>query len=75
MPDSTRDATRTKSLGWVMWIAQGLFGIFFLNVVLERHWPGLVEISPAAEAGLLVLATSCFITGCLKFERRQVNTD
>jgi hypothetical protein len=54
-----------------MWIALGLFAIFFLNVVIQRFSPGLIDISAAQEAVLLVIATGVFISACLKLESRN----
>ncbi|MGC3873399.1 hypothetical protein ACPF7Z_09030 [Halomonas sp. GXIMD04776] len=75
MANSTPAATRGQSFGWLIWVALGLFVAFFLNVALERYWPGLFEMSPVVEACLLVLATACFISGCLSYERRRASSE
>lgn len=75
MATSTPAANHGQSFGWLIWAALGLFVAFFLNVALERYWPGLIEMSPVAEACLLVLATACFISGCLSYERRLASRE
>ncbi|TLF47801.1 hypothetical protein FEI13_14555 [Halomonas urmiana] len=69
MPDSPRKAS--GSLGGLIWLALGLFALFFLNVVMQRFFPGIYDIAPALEAVLLVVATAFFISGCLRLESRQ----
>jgi len=54
-----------------MWIAFGLFVIFFLNVLLQRFSPGTLELSSAQEALFLLVATGVFISACLKLESRD----
>ena len=73
MVNNVPEATGRQSLGGWIWIALGLYVTFFANVVVQSMWPGLFETSPAAEAGLLVVATACFISGCLSIERRRVS--
>ncbi|MBB3190516.1 hypothetical protein [Halomonas cerina] len=72
MSDSPRKASGT--LDGLMWLALGLFALFFLNVAVQRFWPGVYDIAPALEAALLVVATACFISGCLRLESRQSST-
>ncbi|WP_404298259.1 hypothetical protein [Halomonas sp.] len=60
-----------KGLGPLMWIAFGLFAVFFLNVALQRFSPGMVEISAAKEAILLAIAIGAFISACLRLEARH----
>jgi hypothetical protein len=57
-----------------MWVALGLFAIFFLNIAIQRFSPGLLDISAAQEAVLLVIATGVFISACLKLESRSSHT-
>ncbi|RTR03919.1 hypothetical protein [Halomonas nitroreducens] len=71
MPDSPRKAAGNGVSSGLMWLALGLFTIFFLNVAMQRFWPGLYDIAPALEAALMVVATACFISGCLRLESRQ----
>ena len=71
MSDSPNKTSNSKGVGPLMWIALGLFAIFFLNVVIQRFSPGLIDISAAQEAVLLVIATGVFISACLKLESRN----
>lgn len=72
MSDSPRKASGT--LGGLIWLAIALFALFFLNVVMQRFFPGMYDIAPALEAALLLIATGCFISGCLRLESRQSST-
>lgn len=72
MSDSPRKAS--GSLGGLIWLALSLFALFFLNVAVQRFFPGVYDIAPALEAALLVVATACFISGCLRLESRQSST-
>lgn len=74
MSDSPPKATGGGVRNGLLWLALGLFAAFFLNVVLQRFWPGVYDIAPALEAALLVVATACFISGCLRLESRQSAT-
>lgn len=58
----------------LVWLALGLFAVFFLNVAMQRFWSGWFEPPAALEAALLVVATGCFISGCLRLESRQSST-
>ncbi|UYO74884.1 hypothetical protein M0220_01585 [Halomonas qinghailakensis] len=71
MSDPSQEPSGNKGLGVLMWVAFGLFVVFFLNVALQRFSPGLVELSAAQEAMLLVAATGVFISACLKLEARH----
>lgn len=71
MTNSPRRTQRLGANGSLMWWALGLFAVFFLNVVLQRFWSGFPDISAAQEATLLVAATACFISACLRLETRQ----
>ncbi|WP_280554269.1 hypothetical protein [Halomonas sp. 25-S5] len=72
MSDSPRKASET--LGGLIWLAIGLYALFFLNVVMQRFFPGIYDIASALEAALLVVATAFFISGCLRLESRQSST-
>lgn len=74
MSDSPNKPPKNKGVGALMWIAFGLFAIFFLNIAIQRFSPGLVDISAAQEAVLLVIATGVFISACLKLESRNSQT-
>ncbi|XKE46430.1 hypothetical protein LG302_04620 [Halomonas organivorans] len=74
MTDSPRKTTGSRPLGGLMWLALGLFAVFFLNVAIHRYYPGLLGVSAAQEAALLVIATACFISACLRLESRQTPT-
>ncbi|EPC00421.1 hypothetical protein L861_14200 [Litchfieldella anticariensis FP35 = DSM 16096] len=74
MSDSPNKASTPKTMGGLMWLALGLFIAFFLNVAVQRFRPGLLDISAAQEAMLLVAATACFISACLRLESRQSST-
>ncbi|XKH58985.1 hypothetical protein LG290_09710 [Halomonas sediminis] len=74
MSDSPNKPSKSKSLGALMWVAFGLFAIFFLNVAIQRFNPGLLSISAAQEALLLVIATGVFISACMKLESRNSHT-
>lgn len=74
MTDSPRKASGPRTLGGLMWLALGLFAVFFLNVAIQRFRPGLLDVSAAQEAALLVIATACFISACLRLESRQSPT-
>jgi len=74
MSDSPNKPPNSKGIGAFMWIAFGLFAIFFLNIAIQRFSPGLLDISAAQEAVLLVIATGVFISACLKLESRNSHT-
>ncbi|SHE44071.1 hypothetical protein SAMN02745148_00456 [Modicisalibacter ilicicola DSM 19980] len=71
MVNSVPEASGRRPLGGWIWLALGLYVAFFANVAVQSHWPGLIEVAPVAEACLLVVATACFISGCLSIERRR----
>lgn len=74
MSDSPHKTHKPRTTSGLMWLALGLFAVFFLNVIAQRHWPGWLDVSAAQEAALLVVATACFISGCLRLESRQSST-
>lgn len=74
MSDSSNQSSGHKGMGALMWIALGLFVIFFLNVLLQRFSPGTLELSAAQEALFLLVATGVFISACLKLESRNAPT-
>lgn len=74
MADAPHKAHGPRSMGGLMWLALGLFAVFFLNVAVQRFGAGWLEIPAALEAALLVAATACFISGCLGLESRQSST-
>jgi len=74
MSDLPNKPPKSKGIGALMWIALGLFAIFFLNITIQRFSPGLLDISAAQEAVLLVIATGVFISACLKLESRNSHT-
>ncbi|RUR28291.1 hypothetical protein ELY33_13915 [Vreelandella andesensis] len=71
MPDSSKQPSSHKGIGALMWIAFGLFVVFFLNVLLQRFSPGTLDLTPAQEALFLLVATGVFISACLKLESRN----
>jgi hypothetical protein len=71
MSDSSSKVAPSWASKGLMWLALGLFAMFFLSVALQRFESGLLDISAAQEAVLLVIATTCFISACLGFEARQ----
>ena len=74
MPDASHKTVGSQPLGGWIWLALGLFSVFFLGVAVQRFAPGLLEFPAAMEAALLVVATACFISGCLRLESRQSST-
>lgn len=74
MSDSSSQPSRHKGVGALMWVALGLFVIFFLNVLLQRFSPGTLDLSAAQEALFLLVATGVFISACLKLESRHSHT-
>lgn len=74
MSDSFNQPSSHKGIGGLMWVAFGLFVIFFLNVLLQRFSPGTLDLSAAQEALLLLAATGVFISACLKLESRNSHT-
>ncbi|MCE9684545.1 hypothetical protein [Halomonas alkalisoli] len=74
MTEAPRKASGSWQLGYLMWLALGLFALFFLNVAIQRFRPGLLDISAAQEAVLLVVATGVFISACLRLESRAAHT-
>lgn len=74
MTEAPRKATGFRQLGGLMWLALGLFALFFLNVVIQRFRPGLLTISSAQEAVLMVIATGVFISACIRLESRDAHT-
>ncbi|QFU02503.1 hypothetical protein FIU83_12745 [Halomonas sp. THAF5a] len=74
MSDSPRKTPGNGARRGLMWLALGLFAVFFLNVAMQRFWPELYGITPVLEAVLLVIATASFISGCLRLESRQSST-
>ncbi|MCE8017656.1 hypothetical protein HOP62_16380 [Halomonas sp. MCCC 1A17488] len=73
MTEITDKTNRRRKLGGLMWLALGLFAFFFLSVVLQRFRPGLLDISAAQEAALLLVATGVFISACLRLETRDTS--
>jgi hypothetical protein len=63
-----------RSLGGWMWMAIGLYSVFFLGVAVQRMGAAWMDLPAAIEAALLVAATACFISGCLRLESRQSST-
>lgn len=66
------DYEKDKSTRWGLRAALIMTLLFFANIVMQKFWPGTLEVTPAEEAVLLVLTIACFITGCLQSERIQV---
>lgn len=75
MPDSPIKKSRPKALGGLMWLALGLFIVFFLNVLLQRFRPGVLDVSSVQEAVLLVIAIGVFISACLSLESREAQSE
>lgn len=71
MADISPKTVGSQPLGGWIWLALGLFAVFFLGVAIQRFAPGWLEVPAAMEAALLVIATACFISGCLRLESRQ----
>ena len=74
MSDSSNQSSSQRGIGALMWIALGLFVVFFLNVLLQRFSPGTLALSAAQEALFLLVATGVFISACLKLESRHSPT-
>ncbi|MGS2742098.1 hypothetical protein ACU6TU_00610 [Halomonas sp. LS-001] len=74
MSDSSHQPSSHKGIGALMWIAFGLFVVFFLNVLLQRFSPGTLNLSAAQEALFLLATTGIFISACLKLESRNSDT-
>lgn len=71
MRDSPRKKQKREANNGLTWWSFGLFAVFFLNVVVQRYWLQTLDTPAALEAALLVVATACFITACLRLESRQ----
>lgn len=74
MTEAPRNTGKFKSMGGWMWLALSLFAVFFLGVAVQRFSSGWLDVPAALEATLLVVATACFISGCLKLESRESST-
>lgn len=75
MTETPRKASGSWQLGYLMWLSLGLFAVFFVNVVIQRFHPGLLDIAAVQEAALLVVATGIFISACLRLESRDAHTE
>lgn len=74
MTETSHKTGGSRPLGGWIWLALGLFAFFFLGVAVQRFGPGWLDVPAVMEAALLVVATACFISGCLRLESRQTST-
>ena len=74
MAKSPHETAGAGARSGLMWLALVLFILFFLNVIMQRFFPGMYDIAASLEAALLVIATACFISGCLRLESRRSST-
>jgi uncharacterized membrane protein (DUF485 family) len=75
MTETSHKKGRWWQLGGLMWLALGLFIVFFLNVLLQRFRPGVLDVSAVQEAVLLVIAIGVFVSACLSLESREAQSE